>query len=421
MLDRRLFMKTAAAAGVMVASSNTILPARASNRTIKIGFVTPITGPLASFSEPDQFVMNQFRTQFADGITIQGQVYPIEIIVKDGRSSAADAAIAAQNLILNEKVDILAASSAPETTSAVAEQAEKHSIPCITNDAPWQSHFYGRGGDPEKGFRYSYHFFWGLEDVIPVFLSQWSGVETNKIVGALWPDDPDGLGWSAVKIGFPPAMELQGYKLIDPGRYKNLSGDFSEQIAAFKQAGVEIVTGVMIPADLATFLHQAEQKKFKPRVINIAKAAIFPSRLVPLGKLADNLSAEVWWHRNFPFVSSATGQSCDDLAYAYERFTGHEWMMSLGTTHALFEVVVDSLKRTENINDALSIANAIKGTKLNTMMGLVDFSTGPVPSIATTPLVGGQWQEVDGKLVLQIVNNNHLPAIAVTSTMRPIT
>jgi hypothetical protein len=51
-------------------------------------------------------------------------------------------------------------------------------------------------------------------------------------------------------VGLPPALEKRGCKLVDPGRYQNLSDDFSAQIAAFKKANCEIITGVVIPPDL---------------------------------------------------------------------------------------------------------------------------------------------------------------------------
>jgi hypothetical protein len=50
--------------------------------------------------------------------------------------------------------------------------------------------------------------------------------------------------------------------LVDPGRYQNLTDDFSAQINAFKQGNVEIVTGVPIPPDFTTFWNQAKQQGF---------------------------------------------------------------------------------------------------------------------------------------------------------------
>jgi branched-chain amino acid transport system substrate-binding protein len=56
-------------------------------------------------------------------------------------------------------------------------------------------------------------------------------------------------------------------KLVDPGRFQPLSDDFGSQISAFKNAGVEIVIGVVIPPDFATFWNQAVQQGFKPKVV----------------------------------------------------------------------------------------------------------------------------------------------------------
>ena len=65
--------------------------------------------------------------------------------------------------------------STPDTTNPVADQAEVNEVPCITTDCPWQPYFFGRNGDPAKGFDWTYHFFWGLEDVIAAFLALWDG------------------------------------------------------------------------------------------------------------------------------------------------------------------------------------------------------------------------------------------------------
>src|SRR5438067_1717953 len=103
------------------------------------------------------------------------------------------------------------------------------------------------GGGPSawKPFNYVYHYFWGLEDVIAVFTNMWSQVETNKSVGALFPNDGDGNAWGDKQVGFPPVLDKQGYKLVDPGRYQNLTDNFSAQISAFKNANCQIVTGVV--------------------------------------------------------------------------------------------------------------------------------------------------------------------------------
>ena len=420
MFNRRQVLKSVAGAGIAAAASQLPLPALARRRPVKIGFVTPQTGPLAIFAEPDGFVLDQFRTALAQGLSVQGAKHPVEFVVKDSQSSSNRASSAAQELMFEDEVDVICATATPDTTNPVADQAELNGTPCVTNDTPWQPHFFGRQGDPATGFQYTNHFFWGLEDIIQVFLSLWDGVDTNRSVGVLWPNDPDGNGWAHPELGFPPVMAAAGYRLVDPGRYQNMSDDFSAQISAFKQAGVEIVSGVMIPPDFTTFWTQAAQQGFAPKVVNVAKASEFPQAMAALGPRAEGLGVEVWWHRDFPYASSFTGQSCAELAGAYEAATGRNWTMPLGAKHSLFEVVTDALTRAEDLDDPDAIAAAIRATDLNTVFGKVNFAAGPVPGVSRTPLAGGQWRLEGARPVLDIVANSHTPAIPLTGELRPI-
>ena len=60
-------------------------------------------------------------------------------------------------------------------------------------------------GDPPswKPFNYTYHFFWGLEDVIAVYTNMWGQLKTDKSVGGLFPNDGDGNAWGDKHVGFP--------------------------------------------------------------------------------------------------------------------------------------------------------------------------------------------------------------------------
>jgi branched-chain amino acid transport system substrate-binding protein len=249
----------------------------ATSRVIKIGHVSPQSGALAPFAEADSFILSQIRAALAKGIINGGVTYEVQIISKDSQSNTNRASEVAADLILKDKVDLLVASSTPETTNPVADQAEANETPCITDNAPWQSYFFGRHGTADKGFTWTYHFFWGAEDLVASFLALWKSVETNKVVGALFPNDEDGNALGDAKLGFPPAIQEAGYKLIDTGRFQPFGDDYGSQISAFKNAGVEIVTGVVTPPDFATFWNQAAQQGFKPKVVTVGKALLFPA------------------------------------------------------------------------------------------------------------------------------------------------
>jgi len=254
----------------------------------------------------------------------------------------------------------------------------------------------------------------------------WQQIETNKSVGGLFPNDGDGNAWGDKKVGFPPVLEKLSYKLSDPGRYQNLSDDFSAQINAFKSAQCEIVTGVVIPPDFTTFWNQAKQLGFTPKVASIGKALLFPQALEALGKAGHNLSTEVWWTPNHPFKSSLTGQSSAELAAGFTKATGRPWTQPIGFAHALFELAVDVLKRAGDPTDTETLAKTIAATKLDTIVGRIAWGGDNLPpfaakNVAKTPLVGGQWRlKEGGGYDLVITENKTAPGIPAASKMQPI-
>lgn len=392
--------------------------AYAQTPTLKVGHVSPRTGPLAGFAEADEFVLAQIQDMFSAGIENNGKTWNVEIISKDSQSNPNRAAEVAADLILGDEVDIIVAASTPDTTNPVADQAEVNEVPCITTDCPWQPYFFGRNGVPGEGFRYTYHFFWGLEDVIGAFLDMWDKSGVAKQVGGLFPNDADGNAWGHPELGLPKPLADAGYALLDPGRYQPLSDDFSNYIAAFKEAGCEIVTGNMIPPDFATFWAQAAQQGFKPRVVTIGKALLFPSVISSLGDRGDGLSSEVWWSPAHPFASSLTGASAADLANGYSAATGRPWTQPIGFKHALFEVVADVVRRSEDLEDYEANLAAITSTNLDTIVGNVNWANGPINNVTKTPLVAGQWQKEGDAFDLKIVANSNAPEIPLTGELK---
>jgi branched-chain amino acid transport system substrate-binding protein len=419
-ISRRTLVKSGLGA-IAVPTVLRALPAEAQSQVIKIGHVSPKTGPLAGFGEADGFILEQVRGILGKGLENNGKTYKVEIISKDSQSSGSRAAEVASELILGDKVNLIVGSATPDTTNPVSDQAEVNEVPCITTNCPWQPYFFGRKGDPKKGFTWTYHFFWGLEDVIGSFLALWDTLPTNKVVGGLFPNDADGNAWGDPKLGLPPALAAAGYKLHDPGRYQLMNNDFTSQISAFKAAGAEIVTGNMIPPDFATFWSQAAQQGFKPKIVTIGKALLFPSVIDSLGERGNGLTSEIWWTPNHPFKSGLTGQSCQQLTDAYTKATNRPWTQPIGFQHALFEVAIDVLKRAKNLNDPKSILESIVTTNYQSIVGPIQWTGAPVKNVTKTALVAGQWQRKSGKFDLVIAENKTAPNIPLGGKLLPIT
>jgi branched-chain amino acid transport system substrate-binding protein len=182
----------------------------------------------------------------------------------------------------------------------------------------------------------------------------------------------------------------------------------------------------VIPPDFTTFFNQAAQQGFNPLAITVNKALLFPTSVQALGAPANNLSCEVWWSRYHPFTSSLTGQTCEELALAFEEATGRPWTQPIGYAHSLFEMAADVMGRVSDSEDREEVRDAIAASNVNTIVGPVAWPGAGAPEFAAanvcqTPLVGGQWRhQEDDTWSLEIVENGIAPEIPTTSEMQPM-
>lgn len=421
-LSRREFLGGAAAMGALIGCGRTAKQRGSSaSRTIKVGFVSPRTGALAPFGDGTDFVISGIRSRLSAGVLVNNTSHPLLIIEKDSQSDPNRAAEVASSLIKSDNVDLMLAASTADTVNPVSDQCEINGVPCITTDCPWQAYYFGRGGKPESGFDWTYHFFWGLEDLMAAFTDMWTGITTNKVVGALWPNDSEGNAFSNPARGFPTGLQAKAFKLVDGGRFQPSSDDFSAQIQTFKSNNVEILTGVLPPPAFATFWNQAAQQGFRPKIATVAKALLFPAAVAALGERAQGLTTEVWWSPHHPFKSGLTGQSAAQFCEAYETATHRQWTQPMGFRHALFEVALDVLGRARDIDSPGAIRDAILATRYDSIVGHVAWDGTPVKNVTTTPLVGGQW--VRGEKFtydLAIVNNQTDPSIPIQRRLEPL-
>ena len=417
--SRRRVLGTGAAA----LAAPVIAPRRAwaQGNEIRVGWVSPTTGPIAAFGAADDFVLGQLEAKLAKGVEINGTVRPIRLIRRDSQSNPNRAAEVASQLILDEEVHLMLCSSTADTVLPVTDQCELNEVPSVSTDTPWDAFFFARGGDPAKGFDWTYHFFWGAGQVVDCYASLWNQLDTNKRVGLLLSNDSDGVAMSHPEIGMAAMVRKAGFEVVDGGLFQPLSDDYSAQIARMRDAGVDIMTGVFLPPDWTTFWVQSAQQGFKPKAASIAKALLFPTAVEALGPLGEGLSTEVWWSPDHPYPSSLTGESSADLAAAYTRATGRQWIQPMGYKHALVETALDILGRCADPTDSGAMMEAIRGTDLTTLVGRVNWQNGPVPNACPTPVVGGQWTKGEAApFDLKIAENAQAPEIAVQRPFRAL-
>ncbi|MBU1277120.1 MAG: ABC transporter substrate-binding protein [Proteobacteria bacterium] len=418
-LNRRDFMKkvgqAAALAGAATVMPHMVRPAAAAKRDyILVGYLNPSTGPVAAFGEPtpwsDDHCLAAINKDGGIYVEEYGKKVPVKVKIVDSESSGTKSAELAARLILHDKVDLLMPCHTPGLVNPACAIAERYKVPCIAVDAPFEDWM------PGGPYHWSFLHFWSLKDnLTDVFFGMWDQLDTNRVVGALWPNDVDGTLFAEYFTGM---AKERGYKFIDQGRFPFFQKDFGSQISAFKKAKVEIVTGALIPPDFATFLMQAKQLGLKPKAITVAKGLMFPSSIEALGgDMGKGVTTELWWSPHHPFKSSLTGATAKQLCDAYEKAKNKQWTPPLGFKHSGWELVADAFTRARSVNKE-KVRNALAQTDLNTIVGPVKYNK---QNWSPTPLVGAQW--VKGKKwpwVQEIVYNKPAPMIPVGAKQRPM-
>jgi branched-chain amino acid transport system substrate-binding protein len=419
---------TTAAGGILAAcSSGSEEPsASSSTGTIRIGYIAPFTGAISGFASGDRYVIDTIRSTSAyrNGIKVGSRTYQVNIIVTDSQSDPNRASQLARQLILNNNVDMLLTSSTPETVNPVAVVAQTEGVPCVATNDPWESWYAGLGGNPAKptaAFQYCTLFFFGLKDLNDCFVPMWNRVKApTKNVALQYPNDADGNAFRAV---LPLLMHADGYIPIDGGAYNDGTVDFSPMITKFKHEDCQYLSNCPLPPDFNRFWRQANRQGWKPRLATVAKVLLFPADTVPLGPLVNNIATDSWWGPYMPYKSSLDPKlNARKLSDNFTAQTGRQWVQSIGGTYSLFEVAHHAFRSVSDPHDRAEVANAIHKVNYTGMSGHLNFSGGPAPGVAITPLAGVQWKATNnGRFPFEmlVVDNTNNPLAKIGSTLTP--
>jgi branched-chain amino acid transport system substrate-binding protein len=400
-------------------------------KEITIGWIHPLTGSLAGFGYPDDWVLKTVMAtpQFASGIKVGGSTYTVNVKSYDTQSSVTIAGSLAKQAIQQDNVDLLLASSTPETVNAVASEAETLGTPLICSNIPWESWYINLGGNPQKPAlkpKWTVMFFLGAEHLALAFAPMWTRIGAtygnNHQVAAAFPNDSDGNAFRAV---FPAVLGPLGYKLDLSAAYTDGLTNYTSMISQFKDHGDDFFTNVPLPPDFATMWTQSLQQGFRPKLATVAKVLLFPTDAYAMGSKVYNVATDAWWTPELPWHSSLTGETCPQLAAAYTSAGLGQPNQNI-SNYTLFEVAYAAFQLIDDPHNKPDLAAALYKVKLpQAVAGPIDYTsantkTNPAPGVAITPPVGIQWQKgTTYPLEAKVVDNTLQPECKLTGDLLP--
>ena len=198
-------------------SSVIVKEAVAETKTLKIGIITSITGPMApafkpvfDAAKPAEALINEMG-----GITVKGQKYNVKLIVEDDQSSPPGA-IAAANKLLQDGVKFMIPPMFMPSNLAIAPITEEAKILRMKT----------LGSGPEEvnaQTRYSFYTCSSLYNVAPIYDFLKKAYPDAKRIAIIMPDDP---GMKTPQEFNVKAIEKRGLELVFMEPYKIGTEDY---------------------------------------------------------------------------------------------------------------------------------------------------------------------------------------------------
>ena len=385
--------------------------------TVRIAHIVPLTGVLALLGKMTPWVVahKMAAIEQSGGLKIGDRTCKVVTKIYDTKSTIAGSGEAATQAILNDKVDVVIAQGAPETTNAPSDICERYGVPCVTTTTAIEAWLYGPDGKP-KVYKSSFTFFLGVPDLVKNDIGMMKTLPRfSGKIGYLYPSNSDGTVFFSI---FDPAFRAEGWTPVDPGRFNADLPDYSAIINTFKRQRVEIVAGILDPPDLQNYLQQAAQSGFHPRMTVISKGTGYADAIAAIGEPATGVLGVNFWSPAFPGVSPFGGWNGQQFADAYEKANPPAYYSPAGPyDDAAYDVVFDALKRA-GTTDKATVIQAIAATNIDTIVGPIKFNA---QHYSVEPLGMGQWHQdsVSKRWVKENVYNAVYPEVKKTADFNP--
>jgi branched-chain amino acid transport system substrate-binding protein len=249
-----------AAAAALVLSGGAFAQQGVSKSEIVIGSIQDLSGPIAGFGKQVRLGMMLRVDEINEQGGINGR--KIKLIVEDSAYDPKKAVLAAQKLVNQDKIFIMAGHiGTAQNNAAMPVQFEKNVINFMPVTAAREMY------DPFHKLKYS--FAVPYYDQMMLMAPKMAKEKGAKKVCTIYQDDEFGL---EVVRGAEAGLKTIGMELVEKTSYKRGATDFSSQVARMKAAGCDmVVLGTIIRETIGTI---AESRKtgFSPTFLGSSAA-----------------------------------------------------------------------------------------------------------------------------------------------------
>jgi branched-chain amino acid transport system substrate-binding protein len=374
-LDRRKFLRGATAASLGACAFPAVL--RAQPRTIKIGMVEPLTGPMADVGQ-DSRLGAQLAVEAvnnAGGIKSLGGAR-LELLVADSQTKV-DAARAEAERLINGGAQVLTGAFHSAHVATIAPLAQQRRIPYIIDitaaDQP-TANIAKSVREGQQKVQYVYRIFPGtatfgrnaVRFMTEIFKE--AGVSPKRVV-VLYSNDLFGKTQTESFLNAQKAAS-PGFEVVETIPYPENAADLSTEVSRAKAAKPDIIAPVTRPATAILLLEElAKQRVETMGVISPGAPGLYETRQIQqLKELIEYvMDATVYANYRKPETQKVAAE------YA-KRSGGRNFDASGSYSYDGIQVIADVLERAASTDPDAMVA-AIKKTNF---AGGLSVSTGPI-------------------------------------------
>ena len=264
----------AAAAALALASGAALAQQGVSKSEIVIGSIQDLSGPIAGFGKQTRLGMMLRVDEINEQGGINGR--KIKLIVEDSAYDPKKAVLAAQKLVNQDKIFLMAGHiGTAQNNAAFPVQAEKNVVNFFPVTAAREMY------EPFHKLKYSFAvpYFDQMKLMVPKMVKE----KGAKKVCTIYQDDEFGL---EVVRGAEEGLKSINMTMTEKTSYKRGATDFSSQVAKMKSAGCDLVVmGTIIRETIGT-IGESRKTGFNPTFVG--SSACYTDLIHKLGGPAMN-------------------------------------------------------------------------------------------------------------------------------------
>jgi branched-chain amino acid transport system substrate-binding protein len=290
-----------------------------------------------------------------------GKKIPIEMLYGD-HSADEQKAVTEMEYLVEQGVDVLTGSTAIMPLGQVI--AEKNKVPLVVANGSLTEPF-------QQGFQYIFTMSWMNNEVAawPFMLAEHFGMEA-PVIGFMEEQNLMGIDYSS---NLQAEALKRGYTDLVIQKFQRFGGDFSTQILAFKEAGVNFVYAPMIGPDGMTFWAQMKELDFNPDAVFAMIAPADRRSWLSMGDDANYVITTNAYH----WATGYPGAVEFDEAYQAGHNGEHATELA-GDGYAAIQVIADAIERAGSL-DPDKLRDAIAETDMETIKGPIAFYPNGMP------------------------------------------